>query len=140
MRRTVLALLCLSGCFANNRWHTTAYHLDGLAIAVGGFLFVTADGQKACDPATDVPKGQMNIYTVCLDDNNHARHQKEIGGGLVIGAAVAAVINFVFFHGVERHDEDTLHPNNESQIQAEVDVLELGTNDERLIQLTKEDP
>jgi hypothetical protein len=138
MRRSVVAFLAVSGCFANNRWHNTAYHIDGLATAVGGFLFVTADSQKMCDPSTDVPVGGPSIYTACLDGNSHATHQREIGGALVGVAVAAAIVNAVFFHGIEKHEDDTLHPNDESQIQTEVDLLDLGTKDERLIQLTKE--
>lgn len=128
--------MCLTGCFANNRWHTTAYHLDAFTAVVGAFAYVYADANEFCDKSFDTPPGTQNVYTECIRRNNHNDHQREIGGAMVGVALVTAVVNLVFFHPTPK--DDTIHPNDESQIQTEIDLLEIGTKDERLIQLTKE--
>jgi hypothetical protein len=136
MRHAAVVALCLTGCAGNNRWHNTAYHIDGLAALVGGFLYVTADANEYCDPATDTPHGTQNVFTECERRDRHNDHQRELGGVIVATAAVAALVNLVFMHPTPK--DDSIHPNDESQIQTEIDLLDIGTKDERLIQLTKE--
>jgi len=136
MRHGVVAAMLMTGCFGNNRWHTTAYHLDGLAAVVGGFLYVYADANEFCDKALDTPPGTQNVFTECVRRNTHNDHQRELGGTVVGLAVVTALVNLVFMH--ETPKDESIHPNDESQIQTEIDLLDIGTKDVRLIQLTKE--
>jgi hypothetical protein len=142
MRRTAVVALFSSGCFISGHHHNTAYHLNGAMAAVGTFLLIKAPGARDCmgldnTPPPLNPTGDgWTPYRECRDNNQTRNLMNGIGGGLVLAALVGTLINYTAFHGVPA--DDSLHPNDESQIQTEVDLLDIGSKDPRLVQLTKE--
>lgn len=142
MRRTAVVALCLSGCFSNGHHHNTAYHLNGVAAAVGTFLLIKAPGARDCmgldnTPPPLNPTGDgWSPYRECRDNNTTRNVMVGLGASLVGAALLGSFINYTSMHG--EVSEESLHPNDETQIQTEVDLLDVGTKDSRLIQLTKE--
>jgi len=143
MRCLAVFLALTTGCFTNGHHHTTAYHLNGVAAAVGGFLIWDAPRYKDCTgldmtPPIGNPSGP-SIYSVC-DDNNSRRHLAlGIGAGLVSAALIGIAVNYFFFHGEVEKADEALHPvaGNE-QTATEIELLDVNTTNPQLINLTKE--
>jgi len=115
---------------------------QGVAAAVGTFLLIKAPGARSCmgldnTPPPLNPTGDgWTPYRECRDNNDTRNLMVDLGGALIGAALLGTLINYTAMHGVPT--DESLHPNDEGQIQAEVDLLDIGTKDTRLIQLTKE--
>lgn len=143
MRRLAVLLAVTTGCFTNGHHHTTAYHLNGVAAAVGGFLIWDAPRAKDCSgldmtPPIGNPAGP-SIYSVCADNNHTRSLALGIGSGLIAAAVIGVAVNYFFFHGEPDKADESLHPvAGSEQTATEIELMDINTQNPQLISLTKE--